>query len=196
MSRRQSPSLSEFVDASGGDLDLTLQRIGVPAVACDRNGIVRWENDRADELLGDVRGRPLIELVAPDARQRVLSDLAKKRLGDASADDFEAVLLRRSGERVPVQFHTVGIEGRYVVGVLRLIDIGQPIPLRPAQVSLTPRQYEALRALARGASTREIANELSLSPETVRNHVRGLLNAMQVHSRLEAVAEGRRRGLI
>jgi DNA-binding CsgD family transcriptional regulator len=41
-----------------------------------------------------------------------------------------------------------------------------------------------------------MAESFNLSRETVRNHLRGLFRALQVHSRLEAVAEGRRRGLI
>jgi DNA-binding CsgD family transcriptional regulator len=196
VNRRTGLRLSEFVDALGGDLDRALERVGVPAFACDRHGIVRWENERALEVFGDFRGRPLIELVAPDARQQVRADLAKKRLGNSSADDFEAVFVLPSGQRVPVQLHTVGIDGRYAVGVFRLVDVERALPLAPARLKLTPRQYETLRALARGSSTREIAASFNVSPETVRNHVRGLLGAMHVHSRLEAVAEGRRLGLI
>jgi DNA-binding NarL/FixJ family response regulator len=40
----------------------------------------------------------------------------------------------------------------------------------------------------RGRATTEIAEELQLSTETVRNHVRRLLRAVGAHSRLEAVA--------
>jgi DNA-binding NarL/FixJ family response regulator len=43
-----------------------------------------------------------------------------------------------------------------------------------------------------GHSTAQIANELHLSMETVRNHVRHLLRALGVHSRLEAVAVAQR----
>jgi DNA-binding NarL/FixJ family response regulator len=56
---------------------------------------------------------------------------------------------------------------------------------------LTPRQSDILRLLGQGRSTAEMAKELHLSTETVRNHVRGLLRALGVHSRIEAVAMGR-----
>jgi DNA-binding NarL/FixJ family response regulator len=49
-----------------------------------------------------------------------------------------------------------------------------------------------LRLLEHGRSTDQIAEELHLSIETVRNHIRRLLRALDVHSRLEAVAVGRR----
>ena len=45
--------------------------------------------------------------------------------------------------------------------------------------------------LEHGRSTRQIAQELHLSPETVRNHVRHVLRALGVHSRLEAVTLAR-----
>jgi DNA-binding NarL/FixJ family response regulator len=56
---------------------------------------------------------------------------------------------------------------------------------------LTPRQAEILHLLELGRSTTEIADELRLSRETVRNHVRRLLHAMGATSRLEAVALAR-----
>ena len=57
---------------------------------------------------------------------------------------------------------------------------------------LTPRQTEVLRLLEQGRSTQQIANELHLSIDTVRNHIRHLLQALDVHSRIEAVAVARR----
>jgi DNA-binding NarL/FixJ family response regulator len=49
-----------------------------------------------------------------------------------------------------------------------------------------------LRLLERGRSTEQIAEELGLSRQTVRNHIRRLLHALGVSSRLEAVAAARR----
>jgi DNA-binding NarL/FixJ family response regulator len=48
-----------------------------------------------------------------------------------------------------------------------------------------------LALLERGHSTEQIADELHLSRETVRNHVRHMLRAIGVNSRLEAVAAAR-----
>jgi DNA-binding CsgD family transcriptional regulator len=78
------------------------------------------------------------------------------------------------------------------------MDVGDrrpPAPEPPA-LDLTPRQHEVLLLLARGYSTNQIAETLSLSRETVRNHIRGLLRALRVNSRVGALVEGRRRGLI
>ena len=56
------------------------------------------------------------------------------------------------------------------------------------ELHLTPRQAEVLELLERGRSTKQIADELQLSTETVRNHIRHLFRAIGAHSRLEAVA--------
>lgn len=61
---------------------------------------------------------------------------------------------------------------------------------------LTPREEQILALLAKGHSTREIAQGLSISPSTVRNHVQHILRKLQVHTRLEAVTYAIKHGLI
>ena len=61
---------------------------------------------------------------------------------------------------------------------------------------ITPRQMEVLRLLSSGHSTREIGSELYLSEATVRNHIRGLLQAFGAHSQLEVLARARELGVL
>jgi DNA-binding CsgD family transcriptional regulator len=75
------------------------------------------------------------------------------------------------------------------------------IPTRVAPASrgdsvLTGREIEVLARLADGMETSEIASDLYISHATVRNHIQRILNKLRVHSRIAAVARGRRRGLI
>jgi DNA-binding NarL/FixJ family response regulator len=81
--------------------------------------------------------------------------------------------------------------GGRIIGVFGQVVHVDEEPERPLHPHLTPRQAEILRLLERGHSTNQIANELHLSLETVRNHIRHLLRALGVHSRLEAVAVAR-----
>jgi PAS domain S-box-containing protein len=67
---------------------------------------------------------------------------------------------------------------------------------QPHRAPLTPRQLEIVRLLAAGASTDAIASDLHISRETVRNHIRQILKALGVHSRLAAVATSRALGLV
>lgn len=57
----------------------------------------------------------------------------------------------------------------------------------PHLEALTPREREVLGLLAKGHSTGEIGKLLSISSNTVRNHIQHILQKFQVHTRLEAV---------
>lgn len=60
----------------------------------------------------------------------------------------------------------------------------------------TPRELEVMRLLATGQTTGEIGEQLGIAPHTVEWHVRHLIEKLHVHSKLQAVLEGVRRGLI
>ena len=61
---------------------------------------------------------------------------------------------------------------------------------------LTARELEVLRCLASGVSTGAGAELLGISPATLRAHVQAILRKLGAHSRLEAVAEAARMGLV
>jgi DNA-binding NarL/FixJ family response regulator len=82
-----------------------------------------------------------------------------------------------------------------VVGVLVLVA-SPPVPAGSGRVRLTPRQRDVVRLLARGSTTEQIAKELHIARETVRNHIRSMLRALGVHSQVEAIAAARAAGLL
>ena len=53
--------------------------------------------------------------------------------------------------------------------------------------TLTSRELEVLKLVAKGMSNREIADDLYISENTVKNHVRNILEKLHLHSRMEAV---------
>lgn len=63
-------------------------------------------------------------------------------------------------------------------------------------LSLTRRELEVLRLLARGAETPEIARELGISSTTARNHIQHLLEKLGAHTRLQVVSLAHRSGLL
>ena len=62
-------------------------------------------------------------------------------------------------------------------------------PERSAVVAprLTDRELQVLRLVARGLSNKDVAKDLFISENTVKNHVRNILEKLQLHSRMEAV---------
>jgi DNA-binding NarL/FixJ family response regulator len=81
---------------------------------------------------------------------------------------------------------------RSLIGTVESLSFSLPTPPEV----LTSRQREILQLISEGKGTKEIARQLWLSPATVRNHVSGILRALDAHSRLEAVAAARRLGLL
>jgi DNA-binding NarL/FixJ family response regulator len=61
---------------------------------------------------------------------------------------------------------------------------------------LTHRELDILKLVARGRLNREIAAELFISENTVRNHIRNILDKLQMHSRMEAAMYAVRQRLI
>jgi DNA-binding NarL/FixJ family response regulator len=61
---------------------------------------------------------------------------------------------------------------------------------------LTDREMEVLRLVAKGMNNRDIAKELFISENTVKNHIRNILEKLQLHSRMEAVVYAVREKLL
>jgi DNA-binding NarL/FixJ family response regulator len=148
----------------------------------------------------------IIKLEVPSARIVMLT------MSDDEADLYEAVKAGASGyllKDVPVDELADSI--RAVHGGQSLINPSLASKLltefatmsrrgvAPQSVEppkLTPREMEVLRAVARGLNNREIAKELFISENTVKNHIRNILEKLQLHSRMEAVVYAVREKLL
>jgi DNA-binding CsgD family transcriptional regulator len=64
----------------------------------------------------------------------------------------------------------------------------EPVPTRQLGIGLTRREHEVALLLARGLSNREVAEQLSISVKTAKNHVQRVLDKAGVHSRSQFVA--------
>jgi PAS domain S-box-containing protein len=188
----QSKGMSEL-EAIAGEIAGAIERLRVPAYFTDRHGIIRWLNPAAQRIVGDVRGRHFTSVVAPEETRRAKEIFARNLMGPPEGSDNRAVVIGANGERVSGELSAVPLRsGGQVIGIFgQVLDLDDDEP-PPPHPRLTPRQSEVLRLLERGRSTEQIADELHLSTETVRNHIRHLLRALNAHSRLEAVALGRR----
>jgi DNA-binding NarL/FixJ family response regulator len=55
---------------------------------------------------------------------------------------------------------------------------------------------EIINRIAEGLSNKEIAQQLSIETQTVKNHIHNILDKLQLHNRLEAVEYARERKLL
>ncbi len=65
-----------------------------------------------------------------------------------------------------------------------------------SSVKLTPREVEVINKIADGLSNKEIAVQLFIEEQTVKNHIHNILDKLQLHNRLEAVQYARERKLL
>jgi DNA-binding NarL/FixJ family response regulator len=176
--------------------------------------------DRASELLPDVvlldvrmpKGSGIeacvaIKEVAPSARIIMLT------ISDEEADLYEAIKAGATGYLLK----EISIDE--VASAVRAVYDGQSL-ISPAMASklltefalmakrsnersqqvptprLTERELEVLKLVARGLNNRDIAKELFISENTVKNHIRNILEKLQLHSRMEAVVYAVREKLL
>jgi PAS domain S-box-containing protein len=150
-----------------------------------------WEYSRS-ELIGSCADRMVID--GGDVRASRWEQLVRTHQLYG-----ERVIEHASGSQFRVTYaaHVISLEGEWRVLVVtlsaRLPDGAELIGNNQAEPAttgarLTPREREVVRLVALGADTRGIAAELSLSPETVRSHVRNAMSKTGVHTRAHLVA--------
>jgi NarL family two-component system response regulator LiaR len=142
-----------------------------------------------------------------DATRRIRAEAPEVRVLIFSRDDREEVQLEAlqagaSGfisKNVAVETVSRVVQ-RVVLGeaaisrkvTMRLIERLRLLPeggtgMRPVRSPLTEREWEVLDLLCERKTTREIAEALVLSEETIYSHSKNLLRKLQVHSRQEAI---------
>jgi PAS domain S-box-containing protein len=187
------------------DVDLWLiDSLMVPVSLHDVDGRFVHANAAAERASGysnaQLLGRHFTDLLRPEARENVAAQF-RRAVERGEPADFETVFVDAGGhvrgtraQHLPLQ------DGDTIVGVLILaFDVrrppSEPIHLNP-EPRVTPRQREILDLIASGMSTTEVASELRLSRETVRNHLRNASRELRAHNRVEAIAAAHRLGLL
>jgi PAS domain S-box-containing protein len=177
-------------------LEAILGSLPVPAYTNDLRGFITWQNAAARAVGGELVGTHYSKAVPPEELPRARETWAAVTLSGATR--------RRTGRYRSANGDLVKLEvivapirvGGEIVGVFGLAIPAAEFGRAAAATELSPRQLDVLRLLVQAKSTEEIAAELHLAPETVRNHVRSLLKTLGARSRLEATIIALRDGLV
>jgi DNA-binding CsgD family transcriptional regulator len=198
-----APSSPWMPDSDKEILWAFLETAPVALMAADDNRQIVRVNARWSDLTGydaDVAvGMRIDDLLAPESRPGIemrWSDLLGTGLATA-----RVVILRPDHVRVAVRY---GAFANVLSGVhigAYLAEPGQDTrALRPARArragQLTRREQESLRLVAMGMTTTAAAEQLGISPETVRTHVRNAMNKLGARTRAQAIAVAMRDGEI
>ena len=172
------------------------------------------EENVPDVILMDVRMPKRSGIEATTALKEVLPNakILMLTVSDEEADLYEAIKAGASGYLLK----EISIEE--VADAVRAADAGQSL-ISPSMASklltefasmvkrgdekealpgprLTNRELEVLKLVAKGLNNRDIAGQLFISENTVKNHVRNILEKLHLHSRMEAVVYAVREKLL
>lgn len=170
----------------------------MPMYVLDRHGKIVWLNDAGEKLLPSATGTKFTTLLPPEEVAHARRHFLRRMRGLEPFKDHETVVATPAG-RHEIEISSVPLRKKHqIVGVFGLVRSDRPVAAGEADVALrlTPRQLDVLQALGAGKTTQQMADELGLSTETVRNHVRAVLAGLGARSRLEAVLLAHRSGLL
>jgi two-component system NarL family response regulator len=156
-----------------------------------------------DIVLMDVRMPKLsgIEAITAVRNAAPAARIVMLTVSDEEADLYEAIkggasgyLLKDASTDEVAQAVRVVADGQSLISpsmAMKLLDefkqMSRTDRSQPTTPRLTERELEVLRLVAQGLNNREIAKQLFISENTVKNHVRNILEKLQLHSRMEAV---------
>jgi two-component system NarL family response regulator len=188
--------------------------IEVVAEAANGNDVVELAKELTpDVVVMDVRMPQLDGISATRAVLEAVPAAAVIMLtvSDDEADLFEAMKAGAAGYLLKeISIEEVGDAVRSVTRGERLVtpSLATKLISEFATISrrasdrrldapqLTNRELQVLRHVAEGQSNREIAGRLGISENTVKNHVRNILEKLRLHSRMEAVLYAMRENLL
>ena len=190
-------------DSEKGVLWAFLDTAPVALLAADDNRQIVRANARWYDLTGydadAATGMRIDDLLAPESRPGIemrWNDLLRTGLATA-----RVVILRPDHVRVAVRYGAFAnvLSGIHIGAFLA--EPGQDMrALRPARArragQLTRREQESLRLVAMGMTTTAAADQLGISPETVRTHVRNAMNKLGARTRAQPIAVAMRDGEI
>ncbi|THD59171.1 helix-turn-helix transcriptional regulator [Phenylobacterium sp.] len=178
-----------------------LALLGIPALVFNPDGRVLAANPTIEAMAGPIQWRARDRISLTDAAADALLQQAIATLGLDEAGGPPAVrsfAVRGAQTAAAMVAHVIPLRGQardvfvQCAGVLVLTPVAlpqaPPVELVQSLFDLTPAEARVARALSAGDTVDEIAASGGVSPTTIRNQVRGVLQKTGCHRQTEVVA--------
>jgi DNA-binding NarL/FixJ family response regulator len=136
---------------------------------------------------------------APDTKVILFTvEESRAALADAMRAGVSGYLLKDVSAAELIQAGKLALEGKAVIHptlTRAFIEEAQYVDSRP-DTPLSRRESEILQMVAYGATTKEVAHKLGISPHTVKTHLERIFEKLGANDRAQAVAIALRKGLV
>ena len=166
-----------------------------------REAIVKFRTHRPDVTLMDLR---MPDMGGIDAMTQIIAEFSDAKI---------IVLTTYSGDVQVVRALKAGAQGYLLKGQLRndlldtiravhagkkrvSADVANQVAEHAADNSLSPREIDVLTLVAQGNANKLIAEQLAVSEDTVKAHIRNILSKLGANDRTHAVTIALKRGII
>lgn len=142
-----------------------------------------------------------IRLAAPDAKVILITiDDSRAAIAEAIQAGVSGYLLKDASADALVDAARNAVEGNAVIHpqltktFIEEAHLGEPES--PSTTPLSKREREILQKVADGATTRQVASDLGISPHTVKTHLERIFEKLGANDRAQAVAIAIRAGIV
>ena len=150
--------------------------------------------------IGGIEATRQIRRERPDTRVILFTvDDSRAALHEAIQADVSGYLLKDATVDELVNAARLAMEGKAVIHpelTAAFLEEVRTADERPEVVALSKREQEILQKVAYGATTREVAHDLGISPHTVKTHLERIFEKLGANDRAQAVAIAIRGGIV
>lgn len=150
--------------------------------------------------MNGIQATRAIHEVSPDTKVILITvDESRASISEAIQAGVSGYLLKDASPEELVNAARLAVEGKAVIHpqlTRAFIEEVQLAEKRPDTAPLSKREKEILQKVAYGATTKEVAHDLEISPHTVKTHLERIFEKLGANDRAQAVAIAIRSGLV
>jgi DNA-binding NarL/FixJ family response regulator len=150
--------------------------------------------------MGGIEAARAIREASPDTRVILFTvDESRTSIAEAIQAGVSGYLLKDASADELVNAARLALEGKAVIHpqlTRAFIEEVQLAEKRPESAALSRREKEILQRVAYGATTKEVAHDLGISPHTVKTHLERIFEKLGANDRAQAVAIAIRSGIV